>query len=176
MNEFVSDLKKIKERARKDMEQGAVTDNYKADRQAVIKVLNDVLATELVCALRYKRHYYMAFGINSDAVKEEFLEHANQEQEHADSVAMRITQLNGALNFSPEGLATRSHSEYAEGTDLVSMIKEDLFAERIAIETYGEIVRWLGDKDPTTRRLMEEILKVEEDHAEDLKTLLQKTA
>lgn len=176
MNEFISDLQKIKERARKDMEQGAVTDNYKADRQAVIKVLNEVLATELVCFLRYQRHYYMAFGINSDAMKEEFLQHARQEQEHADWVATRITQLNGEPNFSPEGLASRSHSEYAEGTDLVSMIKEDLFAERIAIETYGEIVRWIGDKDPTTRRLLEEILKTEEEHAEDLKTLLQKTA
>jgi bacterioferritin len=176
MNEFMSDLKKIKERARRDMEQGAVTDNYQADRQAVVKVLNDVLATELVCVLRYQRHYYMAFGINSDAVKEEFLQHAKQEQEHADWVATRITQLNGEPNFSPEGLASRSHSEYAEGRDLASMIREDLFAERIAIETYGEIVRWLGDKDPTTRRLIEDILKTEEEHAEDLKTLLQKTA
>ncbi len=176
MNEFMTDLKKIKEQARKDMEQGAVTDHYKADREAVIKVLNDVLATELVCVLRYQRHYHMAYGINSDAVKEEFLQHARQEQEHADWVATRITQLNGAPNFNPEGLAARSHSEYAEGRDLVSMIKEDLFAERIAIETYSEIVRWLGDKDPTTRRLMEDILKIEEEHAEDMKTLLQKTA
>jgi bacterioferritin len=176
MNQFRADLKAIKERARKGMEQGAVTDNYQADRKAVVDVLNDVLATELVCTLRYRRHYYMAFGINSEAVKEEFLQHANQEQQHADTVATRITQLNGEPNFNPEGLATRSHSEYAEGKDLVSMIREDLFAERIAIETYSEIVRWLGDKDPTSRRMIEEILKVEEEHAEDLKTLLQRTA
>ncbi|HKD67333.1 MAG TPA: ferritin-like domain-containing protein [Candidatus Binataceae bacterium] len=176
MNKFMADLKAIKERARKDMEQGAVTDNYQADRAAVVKVLNDVLATELVCVLRYRRHYYMAYGINSEAVKEEFLQHANQEQEHADWIATRITQLNGEPNFNPEGLASRSHSDYAEGRDLVSMMKEDLVAERIAIESYAEIVRWLGDKDPTTRRLMEDILKTEEEHAEDMKTLLQKNA
>jgi bacterioferritin len=176
MSEFVSDLKQIKARARKAMEHGAVTDNYQADRSAVIKVLNEVLATELVCTLRYRRHYYTAFGLNSEAVKAEFLQHANEEQQHADSIATRIVQLNGEPNFSPEGLATRSHSEYAEGGSLVEMIKEDLFAERIAIESYSEIVRWLGDKDPTTRRLMESILAVEEEHAEDLKTLLQKTA
>jgi bacterioferritin len=176
MSEFLTDLKEIKARARKEMEQGAVTDNYKADRNAVIKVLNQILATELVCVLRYRRHYYMAAGLNSEAVKEEFLQHADQEQQHADWVATRITQLNGEPNFNPEGLASRSHSEYAEGSDLVSMIKEDLFAERIAIETYSEIVRWIGDKDPTTRRGIEDILKVEEEHAEDLKTLLQRAA
>lgn len=176
MSEFLTDLKEIKARARKEMEQGAVTDNYKADRNAVIKVLNQVLATELVCVLRYRRHYYMASGLNSEAVKAEFLQHADQEQQHADWVATRITQLNGEPNFNPEGLASRSHSEYAEGGNLVAMIKEDLFAERIAIETYSEIVRWLGDKDPTTRRGIEDILKVEEEHAEELKTLLQKTA
>jgi bacterioferritin len=176
MSEFLSDLKEIKARARKEMEQGAVTDNYKADRKAVIKVLNQVLATELVCVLRYRRHYYMASGLNSEAVKAEFLQHADQEQQHADWAATRITQLNGEPNFNPEGLASRSHSEYAEGGNLVAMIKEDLFAERIAIETYSEIVRWIGDKDPTTRRGIEDILKVEEEHAEDLKTLLQKTA
>lgn len=176
MSEFLTDLKEIKARARKEMEQGAVTDNYKADRNAVIKVLNQVLATELVCVLRYRRHYYMASGLNSEAVKAEFLQHADQEQQHADWAATRITQLNGEPNFNPEGLASRSHSEYAEGGNLVAMIKEDLFAERIAIETYSEIVRWLGDKDPTTRRGIEDILKVEEEHAEDLKTLLQKTA
>jgi bacterioferritin len=174
MSEFVSDLKNIKKRAREHMEQGAVTENYKADRKAVVNVLNDVLATELVCVLRYKRHYYMATGINSESVKAEFLQHANEEQQHADLVATRITQLNGSPNFNPEGLASRSHSEYAEGTDLVSMMKEDLFAERIAIESYSEIVRWLGTDDPTTRRMIEEILKVEEEHAEDLKSLLEK--
>ena len=176
MNEFITDLKTIKQRARKDMEKGAVTDNYQADRQRVVKVLNDVLATETVCYLRYQRHYYMASGINSEAVKQEFLEHAQQEHQHADWVATRIVQLNGEPNFNPEGLASRSHSEYSEGGDLIGMIREDLYAERIAIETYSEIVRWLGDKDPTTRRLLEDILKVEEEHAEDLKTLLEKTA
>jgi len=176
MSEFLTDLKEIKARARKEMEKGAVTDNYKADLKAVIKVLNQVLATEMVCVLRYKRHYYMASGINSEAVKAEFLQHANEEQQHADWVATRITQLNGEPDFNPQGLASRSHSEYAEGHNLVEMIKEDLFAERIAIESYSEIVRWLGDKDPTTRRLIEEILKVEEEHAEDMKTLLQKAS
>jgi bacterioferritin len=176
MSEFLTDLKEIKARARKEMEKGAVTDNYKADLKAVIKVLNQVLATEMVCVLRYKRHYYMASGINYEAVKAEFLQHANEEQQHADWVATRITQLNGEPDFNPQGLASRSHSEYAEGHNLVEMIKEDLFAERIAIESYSEIVRWLGDKDPTTRRLIEEILKVEEEHAEDMKTLLQKAS
>jgi bacterioferritin len=174
MSEFVSDLKKIKERARAHMEQGAVTENYKADLKAVIKVLNDVLATEIVCVLRYKRHYFMAAGINSDGAKAEFLQHANEEQQHADWIATRITQLNGEPNFNPEGLSSRSHSEYAEGTDLTSMLKEDLFAERIAIESYAEIARWLGNDDSTTRKMIEEILKMEEEHAEDLKSLLEK--
>jgi bacterioferritin len=176
MSEFVSDLKRIKERARAHMEQGAVTENYKADLKAVIKVLNDVLATEIVCVLRYKRHYFMAAGINSDGAKAEFLQHANEEQQHADWIATRITQLNGEPNFNPEGLSSRSHSEYAEGTDLTSMLKEDLFAERIAIESYAEIARWLGNDDSTTRKMIEEILKMEEEHAEDLKSLLEKMA
>ena len=153
-----------------------MTGAYKADREQVIKVLNEALATELVCVLRYKRHYFMASGINSDAVKEEFLEHAGEEQEHADSICTRIVQLNGAPNLNPEGLASRSHAEYAEGSDLVSMLKEDLIAERIAIETYGDIIRWLGDADVTTRRLMESILAKEEEHAEDLASLLANTA
>jgi bacterioferritin len=174
MSEFVADLAKIKERARQHMDQGAVTENYKADVKAVIKVLNDVLATELVCVLRYRRHYYMATGINAEGIKAEFLQHANEEQQHADWVATRITQLNGHPNFNPEGLLTRSHSEYSEATDLVSMMKDDLFAERIAIESYSEIVRWLGNDDPTTRKIIEDILKVEEEHAEDLKSLLEK--
>jgi bacterioferritin len=174
MSEFVTDLRTIKERARKHMEQGAVTENYKADLKAVVKVLNDVLATELVCVLRYKRHYYMAAGINAESVKTEFLQHASEEQQHVDWIATRITQLNGAPNFNPEGLAARSHSEYSEGADLVSMMKEDLFAERIAIESYSEIARWLGNDDPTTRKMIEEILKMEEEHAEDLKSLLNK--
>jgi bacterioferritin len=135
-------------------------------------VLNEVLATELVCVLRYKNHYFMASGIHAQPVAEEFLQHANDEQGHADSVAKRITQLGGVPNFNPEGLATRSHAEYREGTSLEQMIREDLFAERVAIETYSEIIRWLGTDDPTTRRLMEDILKVEEDHADDLRNLL----
>jgi bacterioferritin len=174
MRPFVSDLETIRNRAREHIEKGAVTPGYQADREQVIKVLNEVLATELVCVLRYKRHYFTAQGINSDSVKQEFLEHANEEQEHADMVATRIVQLNGEPNFEPEGLATRSHSQYAEGDDLISMIKEDLVAERIAIETYMEIVRWLGDSDPTTRRIIEEILAKEEEHAEDLVSLLAK--
>jgi bacterioferritin len=174
MSEFISDLKKIKKRARAHMEKGAVTESYKADLKAVIKVLNESLATEIVCVLRYKRHYYMASGINSDGAKAEFLQHAKEEQQHADWIATRITQLNGEPNFSPDGLLSRSHSEYAEGKDLTSMLKEDLFAERIAIESYSEIVRWLGNDDPTSRRMIAEILKAEEEHAEDLKSLLEK--
>jgi bacterioferritin len=174
MKPFVSDIEKIRSRARQHIDEGAVTTGYKADRAQVIKVLNEVLATEIVCMLRYKRHYFAAQGIDSDPVREEFLEHANEEAEHADKVAQRIVQLNGEPDFQPEGLATRSHSQYVEGDDLVTMIKEDLVAERIAIETYSEIVRWLGDSDPTTRRVIEEILAVEEEHAEDLATLLAK--
>jgi len=174
MSEFVADLKRIKERARAHMEKGAVTESYKADLKAVIQVLNEVLATEIVCVLRYKRHYYMASGINSEGAKAEFLQHAAEEQQHADWIATRITQLNGEPNFNPEGLASRSHSEYAEGSNLTSMLKEDLFAERIAIESYAEIVRWLGDDDATTKKMIVDILKMEEEHAEDLKSLLER--
>ena len=174
MNEFISDVKKIRERARQNMMNGAVTEGYKADRNQVLKVLNEVLATEIVCNLRYRRHYYAATGLNAEAVKAEFLQHATEEAQHADWVAMRIVQLNGEPNFNPEGLATRSHAEYAEGSDLPSMIKEDLIAERIAIQTYSEIARWLGSDDPTSRKLIEDILKVEEEHAEDMKSLLEK--
>jgi bacterioferritin len=174
MSEFISDIAAIRERARQSIEDGAVTGGYKGDREKVVQVLNEALATELVCVLRYKRHYYMARGINSDSVKAEFLEHAGEEQEHADWIAERITQLGGEPNFSPVGLADRSHSEYAPGTDLQSMIKEDLIAERIAIDTYADIIRWLGDDDPTSRKLMVDILKVEEEHADDMANLLQK--
>jgi bacterioferritin len=174
MSDFVTDIKGIRERARMHMEQGAVTESYKADRAAVIKVLNEVLATELVCVLRYKRHYYMASGIDSEGAKDQFLEHAAEEQQHADRVASRITQLGGEPDLNPAGLASRSHSEYAEGSDLTSMIIEDLIAERIAIDSYSDIVRWLGDNDPSTRRMIEDILKVEEDHAEDMRSLLTK--
>jgi bacterioferritin len=173
MDAFVSDIRKIRDRARSHIDNGVITESYGADRDKVVKVLNEVLATELVCNLRYRRHYYMASGLNADAVKAEFLQHATEEQQHADSIAERIVQLNGEPNFSPQGLGTRSHAEYVEGEDLVSMIKENLVAERIAIETYSEIVRWLGDSDPTTRRLIEQILEKEEEHAEDMATLLQ---
>ncbi len=172
MSAFVSDVKEIRRRARQHIEQGAITDGYKADRERVIAVLNEVLATELVCVLRYKRHYYMASGIHAEPVAQEFLQHANDEQGHADQVAQRITQLQGEPNFNPEGLATRSHSEYVEGGSLVDMIREDLVAERIAVESYSEIVRWLGNDDPTTRSLIEDILKKEEEHADDLVKLL----
>lgn len=174
MQPFVTDVQKIRERARTAIDQGAVTPGYKADQQQVVKVLNEVLATEIVCALRYKRHYYTASGLNSESVKEEFLEHAKEEEEHADWVAERITQLNGEPNFNPAGLADRAHADYAEGTDLTSMIEEDLVAERIAIETYSEIIRWLGDNDPTTRRLIERILEKEEEHAEDLVSMISR--
>lgn len=170
---FFTDIAELRRRARQHMEQGAVTAGYRGDRETVIKVLNEALATELVCVLRYKRHHYMASGINSQAIAAEFLEHANDEQEHADRIAERITQLDGAPDFNPEGLSSRSHAEYAEGGDLPDMLREDLVAERIAIDSYGEIIRYLGDRDPTTRRMMEDILAKEEEHAEDLKTLLE---
>jgi bacterioferritin len=172
MNEFLSDITEIRRRARQNMERGAVTAGYRADREKVVKVLNEVLATELVCVLRYKRHYYMAAGIHAEPVAQEFLEHANEEQIHANQVAERITQLQGEPNFDPQGLATRSHSEYVEGRSLLEMIQEDLVAERIAIESYSEIIRWLGNDDPSTRSLMEEILKKEEEHADDLATMI----
>jgi bacterioferritin len=173
MSEFITDVNEIRRRARKNIEKGPVTSAYRADLKRVIAVLNEVLATELVCVLRYKRHYFTASGINAQAVAAEFLQHANEEQGHADSVAQRIVQLGGSPNLNPEGLATRSHSQYDEKASLVDMIREDLVAERIAIETYLEIVRWLGNDDPTTRSLIEDILKVEEEHAEDLSTLLE---
>ena len=170
---FKTDLEAIRVRAREKMSDGAVTGAYKADREQVIAVMNEVLATEIVCILRYKNHYFMASGINAPTVAAEFLEHANEEQMHADWIAQRITQLGGVPNFSPKGLATRSHAEYAEGETLADMIREDLVAERIAIETYSEIIRWLKDNDPTTRRIMEDILKMEEEHADDLANLLE---
>jgi bacterioferritin len=170
--DFLSDVKELRRRARQHIEDGAVTAGYGADRTKVIAVLNEALATEIVCVLRYKRHYYMAQGIHAQAVAAEFLEHANEEQGHADRIAERITQIGGEPDFNPEGLAGRSHSQYVEGTSLVDMIREDLVAERIAIESYGEIIRFLGDRDITSRRLMEEILANEEEHADDLNNLL----
>lgn len=170
---FLTDIKTLRERARLHIEQGAVTPGYNADRDTVVKLLNEALATEIVCTLRYKRHYFMASGINASSVAAEFLEHANQEQAHADQIAGRIVQLGGQPDFSPDGLATRSHAEYVEGDTLVDMIKEDLVAERIAIDSYREIINYLGDHDPTSRRMMEEILAMEEEHADDLVNLLQ---
>ncbi len=169
---FVSDIQEIRRRARQHIEEGAVTPGYGADRATVLALLNAALATELVCVLRYMRHYHMAKGLSSNSVAGELLEHAREEQDHAERIASRITQLDGEPDFNPQGLSTRSHSEYREGTDLVDMLREDLVAERIAIESYGEIVRYLGAHDPTTRRLMEEILAKEEEHANDLADLL----
>lgn len=171
--QFISDIEEIRRRARQHIENGAVTDAYKADRETVIKVLNEALATELVCVLRYKRHYYMASGIHANAVADEFLEHSQEEQVHADQIAERITQLQGEPDFNPSTLAGRSHSQYAEGNSLVDMIREDLVAERIAIDSYNEIIRYLGDKDITSRRLMEQILAKEEEHADDMNSLIE---
>ena len=172
MDTFKADIEEIRRRARIKMEEGPVTGSYQADRTKVIEVLNEVLATETVCTLRYKNHYYMAQGIHSQSVANEFLEHAREEESHADMVAKRITELGGEPNFDPGGLATRSHAEYHGGGRLEEMIREDLVAERIAIATYSEIVRWLGTDDTTTRRMIEEILAKEEEHADDLAKLL----
>jgi len=170
---FLTDIQELRRRARTHIEQGAVTPGYGADRETVLRLLNEALATEIVCVLRYKRHYYTATGIHATAVAAEFAEHATEEQQHADQIAERITQLGGSPDLNPEGLLTRSHSEYIEGKDLLEMIREDLVAERIAIESYTEMIRYFGDDDPTTRRLMEEILATEEEHADDLRTLLE---
>jgi bacterioferritin len=168
----MTDISTLRKRAQKNIEEGAVTSGYAADRKAVIKMLNEALATELVCVLRYKRHYFMAAGIHSESVKAEFLAHANEEMLHADRIAGRIIQLRGEPNFSPDGLAARSHAEYVEGGTLKEMIKEDLIAERVAIESYREMVGYLAKEDPTTRRMLEEILASEEEHADDLSSLL----
>ena len=170
--DVLSDIPSLRRRARKNIEEGAVTEGYAADRETVIKLLNEALATELVCVLRYKRHYFMAKGIHSDSVKAEFLAHADEEMAHADRLATRIVQLGGEPNFSPEGLSARSHAEYVEGKTLEAMIKEDLIAERIAIESYREMIAYLADHDPTTQRMLKEILASEEEHAEDLASLL----
>ena len=170
---FLTDIKTLRARARQHIEQGAVTAGYQADRDTVIKLLNEALATEIVCVLRYKRHYFVATGIDAQPVANEFLEHANEEQQHADRISQRIVQLGGTPNLSPEGMLTRSHSEYVEGSDLISMIKENLVAERIAIDSYREMIGYLGENDPTTRRMMEEILATEEEHADDLVSMLE---
>jgi bacterioferritin len=171
--EFLTDIQTLRDRARQKIEEGPITSAYGADRERVIEVLNEALATEIVCYLRYKRHYFTSRGIHSQAVASEFLQHANEEQGHADQIAVRITQLQGDPNFDPDGLTSRSHAQYDDSEKLTDMLKEDLIAERIAIESYSEVIRWLGDKDVTTRRLMEDILAVEEEHADDLLNLLE---
>jgi bacterioferritin len=148
-------------------------DGYRADRDTVLRLLNEALATEIVCVLRYRRHYYMASGIHAQAVAEEFLQHALEEQGHADLIAARITQLGGEPDFNPDGLLSRSHSEYIEGEGLLDMIREDLVAERIAIDSYAEMIHYIGEDDPTTRRMLESILATEEEHADELKTLIE---
>jgi bacterioferritin len=170
----LTDIPTLRERARKHLGEGAVTEGYSADRGTVLKLLNEALATEIVCNLRYRRHYFMASGPHSESAKAEFKEHAGQEYEHADLIAERIVQLGGEPDFSPVGINARSHAEYVEGETLEDMIKEDLVAERIAIDSYREMIQYFGEKDPTSRRLMEAILAVEEDHAEDLSSLLGK--
>ena len=170
---FLTDIQTLRKRAREHIAEGAITPGYHADRDVVVKLLNEALATEIICVLRYKRHYFMARGIHAESVATEFQEHAAEEQQHADQIAERITQLGGEPDFSPEGLATRSHAEYVEGDSLEDMIREDLVAERIAIDSYREMAEYFGTKDITTRRLMEEILAKEEEHADDLATLLE---
>jgi bacterioferritin len=172
----LSDIQTLRRRAREHIAEGAVTPGYTADRAVVLKLLNEALATEIVCTLRYRRHHFMAKGIHAEGVATEFLEHANEEQQHADQIAQRIVQLGGQPDFSPDGLSSRSHAEYVEGDTLEDMIKEDLVAERIAIDSYREIVLYLGEADPTSRRLMEEILAKEEEHADELSSLLEDIA
>lgn len=171
---ILSDVEGLRRRAQKHIESGAITDEYKADRAEVVETLNTVLASELMCVLRYKRHYYTAKGINGQAAKKEFLEHAQEAQQHADRIAGRIVQLNGQPDFNPETLTGRSLSQYTNARTLYEMIKEDLVAERIAVESYSEIVRWLGDSDVASRKLMADILMVEEQHAADMQKLLGK--
>src|SRR5579883_1634387 len=173
--EFILDVEEIRRRARQHIEEGAVTSAYRGNREQIVRILNDALATEIVCVLRYKRHYFMATGVpSSESVAEEFLEHANQEQDHADRIAERITQLGGEPDLDPKGLLTRSHSEYVEGSSLREMITEDLVAERIAIDSYTEMIHYIGEDDPTTRKLLEDVLANEEEHADDMTRLLDR--
>jgi bacterioferritin len=171
---FMTDIKTIRERARREIEEGAVTQDYSLDKDQAIRILNEALATEIVCVLRYRFHYFMASGIHKEGAAAEFLEHSNEEQRHADMIAERIKQLGGKPQMNPSVIAQMSHSEYVEGTSLEDMLREDLVAERIAIQTYREMIQFFGQKDPTSRRLMEEILAVEEEHADDLVSLLEK--
>ena len=168
----LTDVPTLRKRARQHVDDGAVTSGYNADRKTVLKLLNESLATEIVCVLRYRRHHFMAKGIHSKSVADEFLAHSNEEQGHADQLAGRIVQLGGEPDFSPAGLVARSHAEYIEGDTLFDMIKENIVAERIAIDSYRDFIEYLGDKDPTTRRLLESILAVEEEHADELADLL----
>lgn len=171
---FISDLGTLRERAREQMMKGAVTPSFpEADRQAIVELLNTALATELVCVLRYKRHYYATHGIRAKFVSAEFLEHAREEQAHADQIAERIVQLGGDPDLNPATLLSRSHAEYDESTSLRPMLEADLFAERIAIESYREMINFMGQRDPTSRRMLESILAQEEEHAEDLVDLLE---
>ena len=169
---FVADMKEIRRRARQHLSEGAVTKNYKGNVADSIDMLNHAVATEIICVLRYKFHAVCAAGIASEAVKEEFAQHAREEEQHLDLLAERINQLGGKPNMNPEGVASRASSEYVEGENLIDMIKEDLVAERVAIETYRDMVRYFGDKDPTTRVLLERILAQEEEHANDMHDLL----
>jgi bacterioferritin len=174
MTDFLTDVKALRERARLEIDKGPVTDVYGADLQRVLQVLNEALATEIVCVLRYKRHYYTATGLYAEPVAAEFLEHAREEQEHADKLAKRITQLGGEPDFDPDTLTGRAHTQYDASLDLIEMLKEDLIAERVAIASYTAIVQWLGDKDPTSRRVFEDLLAQEEEHADDLRSLLER--
>jgi len=169
----LTDVQTLRQRARQHVENGAVTEGYHADRERIIRLLNEALATELVCTLRYKRHYFMASGVKASIAAEEFLEHANQEAEHADRLAERIVQLGGEPDFNPDNLSKNSHAQYVAGATLKEMVLEDLVAERIAIDSYREIIQYIGDKDPTTRRIFEDILAQEEEHADDMSDLLQ---
>lgn len=169
----LSDVQTLRQRARRNIEEGAVTEGYRADRRTVLRLLNESLATELVCYLRYKRHYHMATGLKASVAAAEFLEHAQQELQHSDLLAERIMQLGGEPDFNPAGLNQRSHAEYVAGRNLREMVTENLVAERIAIDGYREIIAYLGDDDPTTRRLFEEILAQEEEHADDMADILQ---
>jgi bacterioferritin len=168
----LSDIPTLRKRARQHIEDGAVTATYSADRDTVLRLLNEALATELVCVLRYRRHFFTADGLEAESIKQEFLEHSEEEQEHADLLAARIVQLDGEPNFDPKGLAERSHAEYVAGDSLESMIREDLVAERVAIDSYREMIDYIGPRDPTTKRLLETILAKEEEHAEDLSSML----
>ena len=172
-NQGPIDVAAIRAAAKKFVDDGAVASGYKGNREEIIQMLNEALATELVCVMRYKRHYFTATGLNNEPIKAEFLEHAQQEAEHADRIAERIVQLNGEPDFNPVGILERSHADYDTSTDLKAMVRANLVAERVAIESYRQMIALIGDKDPTTRRMLESILSVEEEHADELKDMLE---